>query len=266
VSAPARRLWLLALVGLAGCGSQGEDAGKRFDPFTEVRDRNAEHTERASPRWERVTTLAGAGSSTRTFSVARAAIQWRVRWRCATGRLRLTTTSSRDALADAACPSRGTGTEVRTGAHALRIKASGGWRVVVEQQVDTPLREPPLSAMRSSRARVIARGRFSSLERRGRGTAALYRLPGRRLALRLEDFATSANSDLFVWLSTSPRPRTTVQAARAPHRVLAALKSTIGEQNYLIPRTVDAREIRSIIIWCVPVRIAYAAAPLRAAP
>ena len=45
--------------------------------------------------------------------------------------------------------------------------------------------------------------------------------------------------------------------------MLHALKSTIGDQNYLIPAAVDASEIRSIVIWCVPVRIAYTAASLR---
>jgi len=258
----ARRLALLGLLVLAGCGSSGDEA-RRFDPFDEVRDRSVDHAQRASARWEPVATLSGSGSAARPFRIAPDAIQWRARWRCETGRLKLSASSS-SGLADSACPRGGTGTGVRTGAQELRVEASGRWRIVLEQQVDSPLRERPLAAMQAPGARVLASGRFYPLERRGRGTASLYRLPNRRLALRLDGFATSANSDLFVWLSRSRRPGDTVEAARSRHTVLAPLKSTIGEQNYLVPRGLEARDIRSVVIWCVPVRIAYTAAALRA--
>lgn len=252
---------VLALaLALGGCGTGG-DSGARYDPFTSVRDRTAEHPEQASPRWERVATFLGTGAARESFTVASGAIQWRARWRCDTGRLRLSRTGRR--VADTACPRRGTGTDVRTGDLTLAVDATGPWRVVIEQQVDTPLHEPPLAAMRSPEARVIARGRFYPLERSGRGTASLYRLPNRRLALRLDGFATSANTDLFVWVSTAGRPRNTVEAARAKHVVLDSLKSTRGEQNYLVPAGVKPAAIRSVVIWCVPVRIAYTAASLR---
>lgn len=163
---------------------------------------------------------------------------------------------------DARCPDRGTSTDVRAGTVPLDVRASGRWRVRIEQQVDTPLHEAPLRAMRSPGARVLSRGRFYDLERKGRGTASLYRLAGGRLALRLEDFATSANTDLFVWLSPAARPRSSAQAARAHHVVLRALKSTVGDQNYVLPAGLPATDVRSVVIWCVPVRIAYTAAAL----
>jgi len=126
----------------------------------------------------------------------------------------------------------------------------------------TPLNEPPLRAMRSKRAVVLKRGTFYPVERRGKGRVALYRLPGNRLALRLRDFSTSSNTDLFIWLSGARRPKTTKQAVSAPHRQFARLKSTLGSQNYLLPRSVKAGDVRSIVIWCEPVRIAYTAARL----
>jgi hypothetical protein len=46
---------------------------------------------------------------------------------------------------------------------------------------------------------------------------------------------------------------------------IASLKSTLGSQNYVLPASVDEGSIRSIVIWCEPVRIAYAAATLRPA-
>jgi len=257
--APAAAALLLAA--LAGCGGGPAAREKRFDPFTEVRDRTVQAHEKASARWERVAQISGAEAANERLTIDPGAIQWRARWRCDTGRFELRSGGRRLAAAD--CPAAGVDTDVRTGAVELAVDAAGPWRVVVEQQVDTPLIERPLKAMRTDGARVIAAGRFYGLERRGRGEASIHRLPGGRLALRLDGFATSPNTDLFVWLSRAPKPKSTVEAAKARHVVLHALKSTIGDQNYLIPPAVDASEIRSIVIWCVPVRIAYTAASLR---
>lgn len=254
-------LAVLAVLALAGCGGDAGERRERFDPFTEVRDRTVPAPERASARWERVTTLSGSSPASEPFAIDRGAIQWRARWRCDSGRLALSAGSR--TLVDARCPGEGTSADVRTGPLELGVDAAGRWRVVVEQQVDTPLAEPPLKAMRTPGARVIAAGRFYDIERTGRGNASLHRLRGGRLALRFDGFATAANTDLFVWLSTASRPRNTVEAARAKHVVLHPLKSTIGEQNYLIPATVHAADIRSVVIWCEPVRIAYTAATLR---
>lgn len=117
--------------------------------------------------------------------------------------------------------------------------------------------------MRSADAKVLARGKFFEIERKGRGSATLYRLPGGRLALRMANFATDSNTGLFVWLSEARRPRTTRSAFRARHSEIALLKSTLGDQNYLLPRSIDASRIRSVVIWCAPVQIAYTAATLR---
>ncbi len=65
-----------------------------------------------------------------------------------------------------------------------------------------------------------------------------------------------------MWTSPVARPRTSRQAFRAPHSTVAELKSTAGSQNYLLPRGTSASDIRSVIIWCEPVRIAYGAAAL----
>ncbi len=116
--------------------------------------------------------------------------------------------------------------------------------------------------MEASGAKVLARGDFYKIERKGLGSATLYRLANGRLALRMEGFRTDANTDLFVWLSEARRPRTTRAAFAARHVEFAGLKSTLGDQNYLLPRSADAAKIRSIVIWCEPVQIAYTAATL----
>ncbi len=142
----------------------------------------------------------------------------------------------------------------------MRVETTGRWRVAIEEQVDTPLAEPPLPAMRL--ANELRRAKFYGVEKKGKGTAALLRLDNGRLGLRLEDFATTSNTDLFVWLSDARHPRTSRDAFEAPHRVLAALRSTRGDQNYLLPPDTQASKVRSIVIWGRPLRIAYAAAAL----
>lgn len=261
---------VLALVALvaapAGCGKD-DDEGGRSDPFAKVDPQIKKTRDRAAPRWEPIATLKGTGPDAETVEVSKRAIQWRARWQCkGGGNLKLSVSPrprSEPERSGGRCPGRGAAEWIQHGSQRLSVKATGRWRVVVEQQVDTPLRERPLAAMRASGASVLARGRFYRVERRGRGRALLYRLPSGRLALRFEEFNTSSNTDLFVWLSEAPRPKTTKQAVRAPHKEFALLKSTLGDQNYLLPRDADPARIRSIVIWCEPVSIVYTAAALR---
>ncbi len=261
---------LLALIAVSGCGDEGEGEGAREDPFTKVeqggRAREASARATVAPRWERVTSLRGSGEATRSVGISRGAVQWRVRWRCTRGEFALALTPPAregNPLDTGSCPGRGTASAVDTGTLRLGVRTAGRWRATVEQQVTEPLAEPPLPAMKAKGARVLARGRFYGIERRGRGRVDLYRLAGRRLALRFEGFDTSANTELFVWLSKARRPRTTKQALRSRHDEIALLKATRGEQNYLLPKGARASWVRSVVIWCEPIRIAYAAAMLR---
>ncbi len=258
---------LLAAVVLSGCGGAGGGShdDPATDPFKEVRqDSEKPAVTRAAPRWERAALLTGTGQAGRSVSILSGAIQWRARWKCAgSGSFALAGPDGLS-LARGRCPGRATGpTAATTGTQRLAVRTEGAWRVEVEQQVDAPLREPPLRSMASADTRVLSAAPFYGVERGGGGKVTLYRLASGRLALRLEDFETSPNSDLFVWVSRAARPRTTRSAFRSPHVTIAPLKSTLGDQNYLLPETVRERDVRSIVIWCDPVRIAYAAAAMR---
>ncbi len=253
----------------AGCGG-GEGAGERSDPFEAVEQNERASSERAraeaSPRWEPVATLSGSGDATKGIRIDPDAVQWRVRWRCTKGGFEVSQTPAPDEgnpLGAGRCPDAGEAEAIDTGELQLAVRTEGRWRAVVEQQVTDPIAEPPLAKMEAEGAEVVARGSFYPIERRGRGKAVLHELPSGRLALRLEGFATSNNIDLFVWLSKARRPRTTQQVLRSDHTEVALLKSTIGDQNYLLPENVTAKSIRSIVIWCEPIRIAYTAASLR---
>lgn len=254
-------LLLLIAVAAAGCGREDRQAERGSDAFSAVERRTAEIRvgSHAAPRWEPLATLRGPTRGSREFSVARRALQWRVRWRCGGARLRIIVNGRR--LRDGRCRP-GSKPSIGHGPIKLSAEGSGAWSVVAEQEVDTALREPPLPDMRARGARRLARGSFYPIERRGAGAASLHRLPQGRLALRLEGLNTSANTDLFVWVSRARRPRTTRQALAAAHLQVRALKSTLGDQNYLLPRGFDASGARSVVIWCEPVQIAYTAAAL----
>ena len=262
-------LAVAAALAVAGCGDdEGSKAGASGDPFKEVsRQPSLTRTaRRAAPRWERVGSFDGTAALALPVEIHARAIQWRARWRCSTGNLALTVEPDPRTDAERSggrCPGKGEATWVQTGKQQLRVRGGGRWSVVVEQQVDTPLHEPVLPAMRASGTRVLRSGSFYSVERKGSGRARLYRLADGRGAVRLEPFRTSSNTDLYVWLSTASRPKTTKQVVAARRLgPLIPLKSTIGEQNYLLPRSVDPRRVRSIVIWCVPIQIVYTVAGL----
>lgn len=251
----------LLAAGAAGCG---EDEDEKKDRFAEIPKRTVKAPpNETAPRWEQIAAFSGQRSTTRSVEVSRRAIQWRVRWRCRSGRLAVALTPPPMAGARRAggrCPGSGRAIWASSGRQRLGVQASAPWRLVVEEELRTPLHEPPLKAMRGSPP--LARGRFYRVEVNGSGTASLYRLPSGRLTLRLERFRTEPNPSLVVWVSEARRPQTTKQAFNAPHTELRALKSTIGDQNYVVPDGLDPKRIRSVVVWNKPSRIAYAAAAL----
>jgi hypothetical protein len=165
-------------------------------------------------------------------------------------------------LAQGSCPSEGTGYSVRTGGMAIRVMTPGSWEMTVEQQVEMPMVEPPPEGMDSPDSRVLATGTMYDVDRVGRGTVRIVSLPDGRRVLRLEDFFVSINSDLEIWFSEHPMPRTTPEAASSPHRQLAMLDATAGAMNYEIPAEFDVSRYGSIVIWCELTSNAYAAASL----
>ncbi len=266
-------LLLLVALAVTGCGDSPQNAqpASTTAPAAGATSSTATPTvptsgAKAGARWETVSTFNGAGAfQSPEFTILPNAIQWRVRFTCSTGSFRVTSTPPPrrpGPVAEATCPKEDTGYSIVTGAVRVAIEATGTWKAVVDQQVDTPLDEPLLAGMTPDR--VVASGTFSKVEVRGEGTAKLYRLADGKRILRFEDFQTAENTDLFVWLSEATTPATSAEAVGSPHVVLGNLKATLGNQNYEIPASVPTEKIRSIVIWCDPVALAYAAARLSA--
>lgn len=258
---------------LAGCGGGSGAGDSAVTSTTGGSTTTTAAVKHSAPRWETVTTLSGSGSTTtEAFSILPGAIQWRTRWTCDAGSMRITTIPARKAtdppMVDAACRAeekdRPVGYSIVVGKVKMAVVATGPWTIIVDQQIDTALEEPPLPGMEA--AKPLGQGGFYDIEMTGKGTAKLYELPDGSRALRLEDFEVSNNTDLFVWLSESPDPRTSEDAVDAPYVEIGNLKSTLGNQNYVLPADLPADRIRSIVIWCAPVRIAYTAAVLSPPP
>lgn len=221
--------------------------------------------QKAAPRWEQLEEFSGTGPlETPPFTVATGAIQWRVKWSCESGSLRIEIVPpppKKGPLVESDCPKEGSGFSVHTGERRLAVQASGPWTAVVEQQVDTPINEPPLPGMEPSR--ILAAGSFYSVEKNGKGTVQLYRLPSGELALRFsEDFEVFNDPDLEVWVSEVERPKTSTEIVQGPHVEISRLKATRGPQNYILPPDLPPSRIRSVALYCVPVPSIYIAAAL----
>jgi hypothetical protein len=232
-------------------------------PFTSISGKQGRFARHAEPRWERVTTFAGSAMADRSFAIAAGAIQWRADWSCRAGQFQMAVgEASRDArlVASDSCPDVGTQSSTGTGSGRLRVSASGPWQVVVRQQVDTALNEPPLAGM--SDATRLSSGRFHRIQNDGSGVVELHRLPNGRLALRFENFYTSASPGLRVWLSRTRNVKSTLQARQSKHADAGALRSTLGTYNQMLPRGTMADRFHTIVIWCPTVLIAFTAAPL----
>ena len=268
-------LSVVAAVVFAGCGddeaaqSPGTSAGPAIEfprtlPTAPAVISESDPT-KAAPRWEQVKVVTGnAPMEVAPVSIVAGAVQWRVKWSCEGGSfiINMTPTPARPGpLVSSSCPGQGEGFSRQTGDVRLSVSASGPWKATIEQQVDTPLDEPPLPEMAT--AQVLGKGDFYNVEKSGKGTVILYQLSDGRKALRIEPgFEVINDPDLVVWLSPVPNPKTTREMFDAPHHEISALKSTKGSQNYILPPDVPLDSIRSVGLYCVPVPAIYVAATL----
>jgi len=224
---------------------------------------------RSQPWWQTVQTLAGAGTTTTpTFKIGDGAIQWRLRYSCRAGRLLVRSTAAPNPLLSANCPAAGTAAPIPKNDKSLPVSLAvtgGPWRMVVEQEVDVPLDEPPLPAMSAPGAAPVLSGRVYRIDQSGMGNVTFYRLADGRFALRLAGFYVSPNIDLELRLSPLPAPHSTREYLAAPSVHVAPLDITTGSLNFMVPRGVDPTRYGSLVVWCPLITSAYAAVTLKPA-
>lgn len=109
---------------------------------------------------------------------------------------------------------------------------------------------------------LLAQGNFYSVAHAGEGMATIYELPDGARFLRFENFVVLNGPQLHVYL-TSATPITDTVGIELPNSIdLGPLKGNLGDQNYTIPPGLDLSAYQSVVIWCVPFRVAFNAAPL----
>lgn len=217
---------------------------------------------RSSPWWQDVTTLDGSGAGSPAVTIAANALQWRVQWTCSTGRLSVRVAKQPKAVVDGACPQGTDGYSVLKGPQTLQVTADGPWHLTIAQQVDVPLVEPPSPAMTAAGSKVVGSGSFYNIDKVGTGKVTLYAQADGRYSVRMEDFFVSPNVDLELRLSSLEAPHGSQEFANAPSDLVVTMDVTAGSVNYMVPAGVDPTKYHSIVVWCVPIKSAYAAATL----
>jgi hypothetical protein len=94
----------------------------------------------------------------------------------------------------------------------------------------------------------------------GVGTAVILQQGDQRV-LRFEDFRVTNGPDLHVILSKSADPISS-GALGDEHIDLGSLKGNMGNQNYELPADLDLSEYQSVVIYCQPFHVIFAAATL----
>jgi Electron transfer DM13 len=108
---------------------------------------------------------------------------------------------------------------------------------------------------------VVSKGDFRSLAHDARGTALIIEASGGDTYLRFEEFEVENGPDLKVYLSRAksdaPEDELAVEIVD-----LGELKGNVGDQNYLVPASVDLTMYRSAVVWCKRFSVGFAVAPV----
>ena len=111
--------------------------------------------------------------------------------------------------------------------------------------------------------RILLSGQLRSLEHRSSGRVVLIALADDSRILRFEQLETSNGPDLHVYLSAVPASSSWYGYDR-DFVDLGSLKGNEGNQNYLVPASVDLSRYGTAVIWCKRFSIGFAVASLAA--
>jgi hypothetical protein len=131
--------------------------------------------------------------------------------------------------------------------------------VAPTQSAAEPMPEDDPSTMQ-----VLAAGSFYPVAHEGEGSATIYLLADGSRVLRFEAFDVLNGPDLHVYLVPADPVPNTVGVEIVGYVDLGELKGNIGSQNYDLPANLDLSQFKSVVIWCQPFRVPFAAAPLAA--
>lgn len=136
----------------------------------------------------------------------------------------------------------------------------------MQEAMDEPdkMMEEPMPPGEMTQVRILAQGELYDLAHHGMGTATVYQLEDGSRVLRFEQFEVLNGPELHVWLVPVDPVPDTIGVEIAGYADLGALKGNIGDQNYPIASDLNLDDFASVVIWCVPFRVPFNAAPLSA--
>ena len=109
---------------------------------------------------------------------------------------------------------------------------------------------------------ILVQGEFYDIAHEGHGVATIYELADGNRILRFENFEVLNGPQLHVYLAPQSSIPDTIGVELEGSYDLGAPKGNIGDQNYDIPADLNIEDYQSVVIWCVPFRVPFNAAPL----
>ncbi len=107
----------------------------------------------------------------------------------------------------------------------------------------------------------LSQGTFRPLGHDARGTAVVIDAADGNTYVRFENFEVENGPDLKVYLSRAGADASDDELG-ADFVDLGTLKGNVGDQNYLVPQSVDLTRYRSVVVWCRRFSVGFAVAPI----
>ena len=110
--------------------------------------------------------------------------------------------------------------------------------------------------------KILAAGHLRSGVHEAHGTVEIVGDGAGARLLRFTDFEVLDGPDLKVWLVKAAGVGSAADVVGSEHQSLGALKAATGNQDYVIPASVDPLVFRSVVVWCEQFSVLFAAAEL----
>lgn len=115
------------------------------------------------------------------------------------------------------------------------------------------------TAIAASSSKPIASGTFSGISHQTKGDATIIEADGKSV-LRLSDFSTSNGPDVHVYVTLGAKGSDSDAINAGKFVDLGIIKGNVGDQNYVLPATVKAVDIKGVSIWCKRFGVNFGAA------
>ncbi len=94
----------------------------------------------------------------------------------------------------------------------------------------------------------------------GSGTATFVSMADGSHLLSFREFTVCCGPELYVYFSSNPNPTSKADLGTTVN--LSPLLATEGDQDYVVPASVDLGQVNSLVIWCRPFEVIISSASL----